>query len=91
MAAAMRLVRAELHLMDAALEGDDALARTHGHDVVAGWATFPKALQSTRDALAADPNGSDWGARLFVAGDPAELVLGRIQGTARAGRRRARL
>ena len=74
MAPAMRLVRAELHLMDAALEGDDALARTLGHDVVAGWATFPKALQSTRDALAADPNGSHWGARLFVAGDPPELV-----------------
>jgi [ribosomal protein S5]-alanine N-acetyltransferase len=60
--------------MDAALAGDDALARALGHDVVAGWATFADALQPTRDALAADPSRSAWGARLFVAGDPPELV-----------------
>jgi hypothetical protein len=40
----IRLVRAELHLMEAALAGDDALARALGHDVVAGWATFTEAL-----------------------------------------------
>jgi ribosomal-protein-alanine N-acetyltransferase len=70
----IRLVRAELHLMDAALAGDDSLARALGHDVVAGWATFTEALQPTRDSLAANPNGSAWGARFFVAGDPQELV-----------------
>jgi [ribosomal protein S5]-alanine N-acetyltransferase len=70
----IRLVRAELHLMDAALAGDDALARALGHDVVAGWATFTDALRPTRDALAADETVSAWGARLFVAGDPPELV-----------------
>ncbi len=60
--------------MEAALAGDDALAKALGHDVVAGWATFTEALQPTRDALAANPSGSAWGARLFVARDPPELV-----------------
>ncbi len=70
----VRLVRADLHLLDAAIAGDDALARALGHEVVPGWATFTTALKRTRDALAADPSGSAWGARLFVAGDPPELV-----------------
>ena len=60
--------------MDAALTGDDALARAFGHDVVAGWATFPEALRRTRDALAVDATASAWGARLFIFGDPPELV-----------------
>jgi len=70
----VRLVRAEPHLLDAALEGDDVLAKALGHDVVPGWATFTKALRPTRDAVAADPGGSAWGARFFLAGDPPELV-----------------
>ena len=44
----IHLVRAELHLMEAALGGDDALARALGHDVVADWATFTEALQPIR-------------------------------------------
>lgn len=67
-------LRAELGLMDAALAGDDVLAGLLGHEVVAGWATFTQALVSTRDALAANPEGAAWSARLFVAGDPPELV-----------------
>jgi hypothetical protein len=70
----VRLVPAEPHLLDAALAGDASLAKALGPEVVAGWATFAGALQSTRDALAADPSGAAWGARLFVAGDPPELV-----------------
>jgi RimJ/RimL family protein N-acetyltransferase len=70
----VRLVRAELRLLDAALIGDDALAAALGHGVVVGWATFTGALQTTRDALAANPSKSVWGARLFVAGAPPELV-----------------
>jgi [ribosomal protein S5]-alanine N-acetyltransferase len=70
----VRLVRADLHLMDAALAGDKSLARALGHAVVPGWATFTAALRRARDALAADPAGAAWGARLFVAGDPPELV-----------------
>jgi RimJ/RimL family protein N-acetyltransferase len=60
--------------MDAALAGDDALARALGHDVVPGWATFREALPPTRDALVEHPNGHAWGTRLFVSGDPPELV-----------------
>jgi ribosomal-protein-alanine N-acetyltransferase len=70
----VRLVRAELHLMDAALAGDESLARALGHAVVPGWATFTAALRPARDALAATPDGAAWGTRLFVAGDPPELV-----------------
>jgi ribosomal-protein-alanine N-acetyltransferase len=57
--------------MDAALAGDDALARALGHEVVPGWATFREALPKTRDALVEEPV---WGTRFFVSGDPPELV-----------------
>ncbi len=70
----IRLVPAEPHLLDAALAGDDALAEVLGHDVVPGWATFSEALRATRDSLVAAPGGSAWGTRLFVAGEPPELV-----------------
>jgi [ribosomal protein S5]-alanine N-acetyltransferase len=70
--------------MDAALAGDDSLARALGHKVVPGWATFTGALRPTRDALAA--NGSRWGARFFLAGDPPELVgWGGFKGPPRDG------
>jgi [ribosomal protein S5]-alanine N-acetyltransferase len=72
--AVVRLVRAELSLMDAALAGDESLAQALGHEVVPGWATFTAALRPTRDALAEDPDGSRWGARFFLAGEPPELV-----------------
>jgi ribosomal-protein-alanine N-acetyltransferase len=70
----IRLVRADVSLLDAALQGDNALGRALGIDVVPGWATFTEALPPTRDALAADPGRVEWGARFFVAGDPPELV-----------------
>jgi hypothetical protein len=38
-------------LLDAAIAGDDALARALGHPVVPGWATFTTALARTRDEL----------------------------------------
>lgn len=72
--AMLRLVRADLRLMDAALAGDEALAGALGHAVVPGWVTFTDALRPTRDAVADDPRRSAWGTRLFVAGDPPELV-----------------
>jgi RimJ/RimL family protein N-acetyltransferase len=68
------LVRADLHLMEAALAGDDSLARALGHEVVAGWATFTQALKPARDALVDNPDGSAWGSRFFVADHPPELV-----------------
>jgi [ribosomal protein S5]-alanine N-acetyltransferase len=60
--------------MDAALTGDEALAEALGVEVVPGWATFTEALQPSRDALVDRPDGSTWGTRLFVAGNPPELV-----------------
>ena len=70
----MRLITADLGLLDAALAGDDELARSLGLAVVPGWVTFPQALKHTRDALAADSASAEWGTRFFVAGDPPELV-----------------
>ena len=70
----IRLVPADLGLLDAALVGDDALARALGHDVVPGWATFTEALQPARDALAARGGDTRWSARFFVTEHPPELV-----------------
>ena len=70
----VRLVTADLTLLDAALQGDDQLAHTLGFAVIPGWATFPGALSHSRDAVAADPGAPEWGTRFFVAGDPPELV-----------------
>jgi RimJ/RimL family protein N-acetyltransferase len=68
------LIRADVGLMDAAIEGDDALAQVLGHAVVPGWVTFTESLPHVRDALAANPDGARWGTRFFVEGDPPELV-----------------
>jgi [ribosomal protein S5]-alanine N-acetyltransferase len=82
----IRLVRADLELLDAALAGDDSLARALGHDVVAGWVTFTEALEPTREALALDSCGAGWGARFFVTDDPRHLVgWGGFKGAPRDG------
>jgi [ribosomal protein S5]-alanine N-acetyltransferase len=82
----IRLVRADRALLDAALSGDEALARALGHDVVAGWVTFREALQRTRDAVAADPGAAAWGSRLFVTEESPELVgWGGFKGPPRDG------
>ena len=70
----MRLVKADLRLLDAALAGDEALTAAIGCPVVPGWATFEGALQHTRDAVASDPAVAEWGSRFFVTAAPAELV-----------------
>ena len=81
----VRLIRPDVGLFDAALQGDAALADALGHDVVPGWVTFSHALRPTREALAADPETS-WGPRFFVAGDPPELVgWGGFKGAPRDG------
>jgi RimJ/RimL family protein N-acetyltransferase len=82
----IRLVCADLALMDAALAGDEELASALGHHVVPGWATFTQALPPAREAVAAAPTGTPWGTRLFVAGDPPELVgWGGFKGPPRDG------
>jgi ribosomal-protein-alanine N-acetyltransferase len=70
----IHLVRSDPELMDAALAGDDALARALRVEVVPGWVTFTEALQPTRDALAAPGADPHWGTRFFVTEDPSELV-----------------
>jgi [ribosomal protein S5]-alanine N-acetyltransferase len=70
----VRLVRADVNLLDAAVAGDAALARALGVEVVPGWITFTEALRPARDAVAAEPARTDWGSRFFVTGDPPELV-----------------
>ena len=70
----VRLVPADLRLVDAALVSDAALAEAVGCDVEAGWATFAGALVATRDALASHPDGVAWGPRLFIGQDPPRVV-----------------
>jgi [ribosomal protein S5]-alanine N-acetyltransferase len=71
----VRLIVADLAILDAAIEGDEALSRAlGGSDVAQGWSVFPEALPATRAALAADPDSAQWGTRFFVAGDPPQLA-----------------
>ncbi len=60
--------------MDSALAGDAELSAALGVPVVPGWASFAGALEATRGRLESDPGASAWGTRLFVAGEPPELV-----------------
>lgn len=70
----IRLIRPEPGLLDAALAGDETLERALEHYVVPGWATFTGALRPKRDALGDEPGASASGPRLFVTGEPPELV-----------------
>jgi hypothetical protein len=70
----VELVVAELALLDAAVEGDDALARALGCEVAAGWQGFPKAVPVLRDAVAVDPEGARWGPRFFVESEPHTVI-----------------
>lgn len=71
----MRLVVADLALLDAALEGSVALSRAlGGAEVADNWEVFSGALRATRDALAGDPEGPRWGTRLFLLEEPPVLV-----------------
>ena len=82
----IRLVPATVELLDAALAGDEPLARALGCSVVPGWATFRDSLPRVRATVAAAPTGSPWGPRLFVAGEPPELVgWGGFKGAPRDG------
>jgi RimJ/RimL family protein N-acetyltransferase len=70
----MKLIRAEVDLIEAALQGDEALSTAIGYPVVPGWATFKEALRMMRDSLAADPARVEWGPRFFVDGEPDSVV-----------------
>lgn len=69
-----RLLTPDLALLEAAVSGDDALARALGHGVAEGWEVFAGSVAHTRDAVAADPASTRWGPRLFIAGEPPLLV-----------------
>jgi RimJ/RimL family protein N-acetyltransferase len=73
-ASTVRLIPLDLSLVDAALAGDQALAEAVGCAVAPGWVTFTGALELTREQLSANPGGVRWGPRLFVGGDPPEVV-----------------
>jgi [ribosomal protein S5]-alanine N-acetyltransferase len=51
----IRLVRANLALLDAALAGDESLAEQLGHRVVPGWVTFTLALSTCPRRRGAHP------------------------------------
>lgn len=70
----LRLVRADLSLLDAALVGDEELAGALGVPVVREWNGFPEALHATRDGVASGQIEPAWATRFFVAAEPAEMV-----------------
>jgi [ribosomal protein S5]-alanine N-acetyltransferase len=70
----LRLVTLDLDLAEAAVHDRPALGRALGAELADGWDAFPGALGRTRDALAADPAGAEWGSRLFVLAKPPTLV-----------------
>jgi ribosomal-protein-alanine N-acetyltransferase len=82
----VRLVTPDLAVIDAAIEGDAALARMLGCEVAEGWAVFPQSIPRVRVAVAADPGSTRWGTRLFVVDDPRTLVgWGGFKGPPREG------
>ena len=65
----------DLLMVDAAIDGAEALSRAlGGYEVAEGWEVFPEALPAVRDALAEDPGSTRWGTRLFVLDEPQMLV-----------------
>jgi ribosomal-protein-alanine N-acetyltransferase len=71
----IRLVVADLSLLEAALAGDRELSQAlGGAEVVEGWNGFPEALALVRDAVAVHPDSARWGSRFFLAGEPRALV-----------------
>jgi ribosomal-protein-alanine N-acetyltransferase len=82
----VRLVRPDLAVLDAAIEGRPALALELGCDVAEGWDVFGQSLGRIRDAVAADPESTRWGMRLFVLDAPRVLVgWGGFKGPPRDG------
>jgi RimJ/RimL family protein N-acetyltransferase len=76
----------DLAVLDAALAGDEALARALDAEIAPGWTVFPGALGHVRAALAADPASATWGTRLFLVDDPRTLVgWGGFKGAPRDG------
>lgn len=76
----------DLALLEAAIAGRPALRRALACEVPEGWNVFPEALHATRGAVAADPDSTRWGARLFVLEEPRTLIgWGGFKGPPRDG------
>jgi [ribosomal protein S5]-alanine N-acetyltransferase len=71
--AMVRLLRPTVEHFDAAIEGEEALAKALGHDVAPGWASFAEALPHAREGVAAAPDNK-WGPRFFLSGEQPQLV-----------------
>jgi hypothetical protein len=63
-----------MDLLDAAIAGDDAVARVLGHDVTPGWVTSGRPSAPPGTPSPHPPGSSPWGARVFVSGEPPESV-----------------
>ena len=61
-------------LLDAALAGGGALDRALGVSVAESWDVFPRSLVRVREQLAAEPQASRWGSRLFLGDEPEALA-----------------
>ncbi|MBA3340127.1 MAG: GNAT family N-acetyltransferase [Geodermatophilaceae bacterium] len=82
----VRLVTLDLGLLDAAIAGPALLEREVGGEVAQGWNVFPEELRLTREAVAADPQSTSWGPRLFVLDVPHVVVgWGGFKGSPRNG------
>lgn len=83
---AIRLVTPDLALLDAAIADRPSVGLALECDVADGWEVFPRALRRIRDAVAADPDSTRWGTRLFVLDMPRTLVgWGGFKGPPRDG------
>lgn len=82
----VRLVTVDLAVLDAALGDRSALEQALGCTVADGWDVFPGAIRRTRDEVAADPQRTRWGARLFIVQEPRTLAgWGGFKGPPRDG------
>ena len=65
----------DLALLDAAIDGPEALSRAlRGYEVAEDWEGFPEALPVVRAAVAEDPDSVRWGTRLFILDEERVLA-----------------
>lgn len=68
------LLPATYEALDAAIAGDEALARHLGLPVAEGWTAFPEALPHLRGATVPGEPAPRWGSTFFVLDEPRTLV-----------------
>ncbi|RYZ05149.1 MAG: N-acetyltransferase [Myxococcales bacterium] len=80
-ASRLRLVDGTLELLQAAVQGRDALEALLRVPIAEGWEGFPEALPVLRSFYEASPQPQQWGSLLFITTDPPRLVgLGGFKG-----------